>query len=239
LSCRKCGLERPYICAECGSSRLLVLRQGVSRAREELEALSGTAVSEVSGKPPSPAGEEEADRPAGDKVVVGTEAVLHRVQRADAVIFLDFDSELMAPRLRAGEESLALLARASRMVARSARGSDRPPGGPLVVQTRIPDHPAVVSAVHGDPSILASEEREVRSMLALPPFSALARLSGEASSAYGGALREHAPPNVAVIGPDEGEWRVVAPDHDRLCDLLASVPRPAGRLRIEVDPVRA
>ena len=40
------------------------------------------------------------------------EAVLHRVDRADVVIFLEFDSELMAPRLRAAEEALALLARA-------------------------------------------------------------------------------------------------------------------------------
>ncbi len=238
LFCRRCGLERPNICAECGSSRLLVLRQGVSRVREELEALSGTAVAEMSGKPPRP-GSAQAEGPADEKVVVGTEAVLHRVERADVVIFLDFDSELMAPRLRAGEEAIALVSRAARLVARSARGPDRPPGGPLVVQTRIPDHPAIVSAADGDPSLLASEELEVRSMLELPPFSALARLSGAAANAYGEALRARAPSEVAVIGPDEGEWRVVAPDHDQLCDLLAAIARPAGRLRVEVDPVRA
>ena len=161
------------------------------------------------------------------------------MDRADAVIFLEFDSELMAPRLRAAEEALGLLARAARLVSRSSRGSDAPPGAPLIVQTRMPDHPAIASAVHADPSLLAREELEIRTTLGLPPFSALARLSGAAADSYGSALRESAPPSVEVSGPHEQQWRIVAPDHQTLCDLLSSVPRPNGRLRVEVDPVRA
>jgi primosomal protein N' (replication factor Y) len=237
LTCRRCGLERPYLCAVCGSARLLVLRQGVSRVREELEALSGTPVAEISGKPPRPG--QLATGPPTERVVVGTEAVFHRVDRADAVVFLDFDSELMAPRLRAAEEAMALLVRAARLVSRSVRGPDRAPGAPIVVQTRMPDHPVITSVLHADPSLLAHEELEVRSMLGLPPFTALARVSGQAAGTYCDALRENARDPVEVIGPVDGEWRVVAPDHDRLCDLLASVARPAGRLRVEVDPVRA
>jgi hypothetical protein len=35
----------------------------------------------------------------------------------------------------------------------------------------------------------------------------------------------------------ENGYLVQAPDHDALCDLLAAVPRPAGRgLRVSVDP---
>jgi primosomal protein N' (replication factor Y) len=238
LECRRCGLERPHVCSQCGSTRLRVLRTGVSRVREELEALAGTEVVEVSGKPVAKAPGIEPD----SRVVVGTEAVLHRVEWADAVIFLEFDSELMAPRLRAAEEALALLARAARLVSRSARGSSMalvPPGAPLVIQTRMPDHPAILSAVHADPALLASEELEVRTTLRLPPVSALARLSGEAADSYGSALAVAAPATVDVSGPHAGEWRIVAPDHQTLCDLLAAVPRPGGRLRVEVDPVRA
>ena len=46
------------------------------------------------------AGADDAERPVrpGARVVVGTEAALHRVRAADAVAFLDFDSELLAPR---------------------------------------------------------------------------------------------------------------------------------------------
>jgi primosomal protein N' (replication factor Y) len=42
-----------------------------------------------------------------------------------------------------------------------------------------------------------------------------------------------------VRGPLDGTWSVRAPDHAALCDLLAAVPRPPGRLRVEVDPVRS
>jgi primosomal protein N' (replication factor Y) len=239
LTCGRCGLERPLVCSQCGSTRLLALRVGVGRVREELEALAGTPVVEVSGKPVRRRNGAPGSIDPDARVVVGTEAALHRVNRADAVIFLEFDSELMAPRLRAAEEALGLLARAARLVSRSSRYSDAPPGAPLIVQTRMPDHPAIASAVHADPSLLAREELEIRTTLGLPPFSALARLSGPAADSYGSALRESAPPSVEVSGPHEQQWRIVAPDHQTLCDLLSSVPRPNGRLRVEVDPVRA
>ena len=54
-------------------------------------------------------------------VLIGTEAVLHRVRRAAAVVFLDIDLHLLAPRFSATDETLALLVRASRMVGPRAR----------------------------------------------------------------------------------------------------------------------
>jgi primosomal protein N' (replication factor Y) len=173
-------------------------------------------------------------------VVVGTEAVLHRTGGADAVAFLDFDAELLAPRLRAGEEALALLARAARLV-RRAPGD--PPGGRgrgrVLVQTRLPHHDVLEAAGAADPGLLAAAEREVREALDLPPVSAMALVSGPSADAYGEALRRAASPAVAVRGPVDGVWSVRAPDHRALGDLLASVPRPPGRLRVAVDPVRA
>jgi len=41
-----------------------------------------------------------------------------------------------------------------------------------------------------------------------------------------------------VLGPRDGSWLVRASDSATLADVLASVQRPAGRLRIEVDPAR-
>ena len=52
---------------------------------------------------------------------MGTEAVLHRVRRASAVAFLDIDLHLLAPRVSATEETLALLVRASRLVGHPRR----------------------------------------------------------------------------------------------------------------------
>ncbi len=238
LRCRRCGEERPVVCARCGVTRMKALRLGVTRVREELEALAGVAVAEVWGPAAEGEGEEDAIRRA--RVVVGTEAALHRVGDASVVAFLEFDSELLAPRFRAGEQALALLARAARLVVGTdgGRPRDRAPGR-VVVQTRQPRHPAVVAAVSADPGVLATAESEVRRTLGLPPFSALAVVSGAVADAYGGALRDGAPDAVEVRGPVDGTWSVRAPEHVTLCDFLSAVPRPAGRLRVEVDPVRA
>jgi len=238
LACRRCGEERPVVCARCGGTRMKALRLGVTRVREALEALAGVEVAEVWGPKAADEGDQERVRRA--RVVVGTEAALHRVPDADAVVFLEFDSELLAPRFRAAEQALALLARAARLVAGTTdgRARDRAPGR-VVVQTRQPRHPVLVAAVSADPGLLAASESEMRRVVDLPPFSALAVVSGSAAQVYGDALRAGAPGAVEVRGPVDGSWSVRAPDHRTLCDFLASVPRQPGRLRVEVDPVRA
>jgi primosomal protein N' (replication factor Y) len=217
LRCRACGLERPAVCAACGSLRLKTLRAGVSRVREELTALAGEEVGEVTG---------ESDDVPDTRVVVGTEAALHRIDRADAVAFLDIDQELLAPRFRAGEQALALLARASRLVGGRA--------GRVLVQTRVPQHEVLDAALHADPGRLVELERTRRAELALPPCSALAAVSGEGAEAFVAGL----PSGTEVLGPDDGRWLVRAPDHAALCGALAATPRPPGRLRVEVDPRR-
>jgi len=219
LRCRTCGADRPVVCAACGATRLKVLRPGVSRIRDELEALLGVAVGEVAG-PAAPV----PDVP----VLVGTEAVLHRVRRAAAVVFLDFDQHLLAARFTAAEDALALLARAGRL----AGGRGQAGAGPVLVQTRLPDHPVLAAAVAGDPGRL--DEVALRRELDLPPFAALATLSGEAAGAYGRALA--AAPTVTAADLGDGRWLVRGPDHRRVCDALRDTPRPPGQLRISVDP---
>jgi primosomal protein N' (replication factor Y) len=232
-----------------------VLRPGVSRVREELEALLGVPVAEVAGPAgrrgrsvpvagiagpePGPAEVGDAVRDAG--AVVGTEAVLHRVRHASAVVFLDFDQHLLAPRLGAGEESLALLARASRLVgARGRKGAAAvgPRGDrPVLVQTRVPDHDVLAAVVHGDPDRLTATELALRTELRLPPASALALASGPQAPAFVAGLRERQDLALDFVELERGSWLVRADDHGALCDALAAVPRPAGRLRVEVDPV--
>jgi primosomal protein N' (replication factor Y) len=223
LQCRRCGTDRPVVCQSCGAQRLKLLRPGVSRVREELEALAGVPVGEVTG--------ESADLP-DTSVLVGTEALLHRLDRADVVAFLDFDQELLAPRYRAAEQALALLARASRLVGgRGAPGG----GGRVLVQTRLPQHEVLDAALYGDPSRLAAVERARREALGMPPFGALALVSGDGADAFVAGLGQ----GVDVLGPDDGRYLLRAPSHDALCDTLAAAPRPSARLRIEVDPLRA
>ena len=49
LVCSSCGTTRPGVCLECGSTALSALKLGVTRAREELEALAREPVAAVDG----------------------------------------------------------------------------------------------------------------------------------------------------------------------------------------------
>ena len=224
FTCPVDGALRPVVCPACGSMAFKNLRAGVARVREELEALAGR-----------PAVEVTADTSARDidgaALLVGTEAVLHRVDRAARVVFLEFDQELLAPRTRAAEQAMALLVRAARLL------GCRADGGRLVVQTRQPDHEVLQAALHADPGRLVAEESARRRVLDLPPFSALAQVSGPEAAEF--VRRLGRPSGIDVLGPRDGAWLVRAPDPGRLADVLAAVERPAGRLRIEVDPHRS
>lgn len=218
------GEQRPAVCLGCGSTVLRNLRAGVARAREELEALLGEPVAEMTAATPA------AADGTGPRVVIGTEAALYRVSAAAAVAFLDFDQELLAPRQRAHEQALALLARAARML----RGrSDR---GRLIVQTRQPDHLVLAAARGADPSAVATAERDRRQLLGLPPYGAQAQISGAGAEALIAALD---PAAIEVRGPRQGRYLLRSPELPPLLDALAAAGRPSDRVRIEVDPLRA
>ena len=224
LACARCGVVRPVVCRACGATRMKALRQGVTRVRDEIAALVGEPVAEVTGARPA------GDAPPATRVVVGTEATLHQVHRADVVAFLDLDQELLAPRYRAAEQAFGLVARAARLV------GGKEGGGRLVLQTFVPRHEVVQAALHADPVRVARAERDRRELLRFPPATALAEVSGPAAPAYVDALG--VPLGLEVIGPADGRWLVRAPDHPTLSDALAVVARPPGRVRVAVDPAR-
>lgn len=224
LRCGHCGTERPVVCAACGGGRFKNLRAGVTRAREELEALAGEPVVEVTATDGSP----------GDaRIAIGTEAVLHRLPAASCacVAFLDLDQELLAPRYRAAEQALSLLARAARAL------GDRRGGGTLLLQTRVPEHVVVRAAQAGNPGLVADAESARRTALRYPPYAAVALVTGAGAAAWAGGAPEVL--GVEVLDSGEGAWLVRADDPDALADYLEAVPRPSGvRTRIEVDPPR-
>ncbi len=233
LACRRCSTSRPVVCARCGSTSTRALRLGVTRLRRDLQALAGGDVAEVTGA----SADDGGDPSGGAPVVVGTDAALRRIGNADAVVLLDLDTELLAPRLRAAEEAMALVVRAARSVRHSMLSSPagRAPGR-VVLQTRQPSHPVVRAAVAGDPSVVAAAELDVRTALQMPPVTAVAHVGGPGALGYAQALAQVAGQDVEIDGPFAGIWAVRAPDVQRLCDVLASVPRPPERLRVEVDP---
>ncbi len=232
LRCAASGHQRPEVCSGCGATRLAVLRPGVGRVREEVEALVGEPVAEVTAAGVSvTAAGGVGSTPGSDqrpRVWVGTEAVLHRVRRAAVVVFLDLDQELFAPRYRAAEQTLAMLALGARMLGGRRRG------GRLILQTRSPDHDVVQAVLHGDPGRWSDPEATRRRLLDLPPFAALALLDGPGAAALAAGLSGR--PALTVLGPTDGRYLVRAADSATLADGLAAVPRPPERVRIAVDP---
>jgi primosomal protein N' (replication factor Y) (superfamily II helicase) len=222
LECPRCGTDRPAVCQACGGSGFANLRPGVTRLREELEAAAGRPVVAVTGS--------DTAAPDAAGIYVGTEAVLHRVDRADVVAFLDFDRELLAPRYRAGEQAMALLTKAARLLGPRQRG------GRLMIQTFMPHHEVIQAAVLADPARLLDSERQRRDLLGLPPAKALARVSGPGSDVFADELR-------GILGLSVGgaanDYLVTAPTWDQLGQALLAAERPKGsRVRIAVDPPR-
>jgi len=218
FECPRCDTRRPAVCLSCGSQKMRAIRIGISRLREELEAAAGRRVQEV--KPNT----ESLDVTAS--VFVGTEAVLHRIDRADVVVFLDLDSELLAPRFRASEQALDLLLHGARLV----------PDGELLVQTTVPNHEVLAGLVVGDFSSHQASETERRRRLSLPPFGALAEISGAGTADAVAHLRSSL--LVQVAGNDERAL-VRAATWDALSEALLSVPKGKQRVRVAVDPARA
>lgn len=233
LECARCGTSRPRLCLACHDTRLRARRVGATRLTEELAALLPRAhVAEVG------AGTEV---PADAQVLVGTEAVLHRVAPPPSVLlcaFLEFDQELLAPRYRAAEQALWLLVRAARLV------GPRSGPGRILVQTRVPDHEVIVAARHADPTVVIAAERTRRQALRFPPFGGLAEVTGGETAVASACAELARRPELTVLGPSGTPPRalVQADGVEALCDGFAatdlSAARAHGRLRVEVDPLR-
>jgi primosomal protein N' (replication factor Y) (superfamily II helicase) len=223
LGCPRCAVESAAVCAACGSARLRILRPGVSQARDQLAALLGVEVSEM-GKPGSTLHEAP--------VVVGTEAVLHEVRAAAMVGFLDLDHELLAPRFRASEQALVLLARAGRLVGRR-NGSGR-----LVLRTSLPDHEVVRAAQAGAPELVTEVERGRRQLLRLPPETALAEVRGPDAADVIASLPEALEASTLA----DGRYLVRASSSSALADAFGSIvaKETAGwsaiDARVDLDP---
>ena len=219
LGCPSCGHSRPIVCARCGAGSMSLIRRGVTRLREELEAAAARPVREITA-------ESEGPGNAASGVYVGTEALLHRLDSADVVAFLDFDNEISAPTYRAGEHAWALLVLASRLL----RGAKDPV---IVLQVNDSEDPVVARFAHPDPARIVASETTTRLALGLPPFASLARVDGDESVQ---AVLDKAPLGIDVAAVGEGRWLVRGVDAETFADFCAVLRR--AQARVHVDPQR-
>ncbi len=227
LECSRCHTVRPAVCRDCGSTALSLLKLGVDRAAEELEALLRRPVTTLTGKAP---GRGAGERAEPGQVVIGTVAALHQVPGAGLVAFVDLDGDLFVPAYRAAESALSMLVRASRLVGGRARG------GAVLVQTRHPEHEVVVAALSADPAVVSDAEWRRRELLGFPPAATIAVVGRAGAPEFVERLGD--PPGVQVQGPDDAQWLLRADAQADLLDALAAAGRPAADLRLWVDPLR-
>lgn len=210
----------------------VVKRAGVSVARRQLARLLREPVGKITAR--------ETDQESA-RVLIGTTAALRRVGRCDLVAFLEFDMLLASPHYRAEETALALLAEAARLAGSKADE------GHLLVQTRHPEHPVLRAAAEASPEIFSEHDRQIRQDLRLPPFAAVAKVTGEEAEMFIKTLQlgqkelltMDAPSDIEIMGPDQdGAWLVRAADHETLCSLMLSVSEIPESVRISIDPPR-
>lgn len=158
LACPRCGRRVPggERCAECGSDRLSLSGIAVERVRRGLAEALEVPVGLIT------AGRRELD---GAPIVTGTARCVLR-EGWDAVVIPDVDSSLQASGLGATERSFRLVYRAAEAASEL-----------LLVQTRLPEHHALLAAARGDyQALVASEVPRLRAA-GYPPFAHLAVVS--------------------------------------------------------------
>ena len=229
FSCPRCSTQRPQVCAKCSSAKFLTLKPGVSKLREEIAQAAGRKLAdvvEVTG-----AGDDAMSIDQTKMLFVGTEAALHRVHEADTVVFLDIDQELSAPRYRASEIVGSLLVHAARLVGRSERG------GKVMVQTHSVDSPVLQAMATLRIDQYLQSVSEMRNFMKLPPFGALAQLSGTNIDDAIHELQKNVFVNVSAAS--DGSYLVKASDWQDLADALSEIePAKGVRLKVQVDPAR-
>lgn len=229
FACPQCAHTRPQVCLKCMSAKFLTLKPGVSKLREQFAQAAGRKlddVVEVTG-----AADAETALDQSKMLFVGTEAALHRVHEADTVVFLDIDQELHAPRYRASEIVGSLVVHAARLVGRSERG------GNVMVQTHSADSPVLQAITTLDIDGYLKSAAQTRSAMQLPPFGALAQISGQQLDEVVGDLEKNV--FVQVSASSDGTYLVKSADWQQLTNVLSEIGSRKGiKLKIQIDPAR-
>jgi len=179
IVCHYCSAEKPVpeICAGCGAPRLKHWGMGTERVEAEVKRLfpmarvarmdsdtmtQRTAYLEALGN----------FRAGQTDVLVGTQMIAKGLDFPNVTLVgvVNADTALHMPDFRSRERTFQLLAQVS---GRAGRGEK---GGRVIVQTHLPQDPAVRAASRHDFETFAREELQERAAYQYPPFTRLARV---------------------------------------------------------------
>ena len=211
--CHLCLHEQPEpkVCAPCSSTRVQLVGVGTERAEEAVERQLPNAKIVRMDRDTMLRREsyEEVLRDFAEgkyNVLLGTQMVAKGLDFPDVTVVgvLNADTALHQPDFRAAERCFNLV---SQVAGRAGR-SDR--GGKVVVQTFLPEHPAIRHAAKHDFRSFARGELAERREFGYPPFTAAVRIVFEAADAKqvermaqaaALELRAVAAPGCSILGP--------------------------------------
>jgi primosomal protein N' (replication factor Y) len=228
LRCHYCDyrIAPPEACTKCGAVDTALLGVGTQRVEEELRAvLPGARVARLDRDTATRKGftERVLEQLAagGLDVLVGTQIVAkgHDFPGVRLVGVVAADLGLHLPDFRAAERTVQLL---TQVAGRAGRGQAP---GRVILQTWLPEHPAILAVRDHDDAAFQRAELAQREALGYPPFGQLLHAlvsAPEAGDAERGAraladvLREAVPAARDAQGPLE---------------ILGPSPAPIARLR--------
>ena len=264
LRCHYCDFQSPMVesCAVCGG----IVTRAVGAGTQQLERLvvERFPAARVARMDVDSTGSKWAHHRILERVergeidvLLGTQMIAKGIDFPNVTLVgvVDADTSLHLPDFRAGERTFQLVAQ---VAGRAGRG---PKGGQVLVQTKQPDHPALLFAAEHDAEGFLAAETEMRRSPAYPPHVSLVHivLSSEDQAATADravALADWCERSIAksgmpllVVGPApcpieriKERWRVhlilKGPSKAIGQWVRAAAPRlgvPRGGVRISVD----
>ena len=180
LVCHYCRHREPApdICPTCRGHYVRFRGAGTQRVESELARRFPTArIARMDTDTMRPRASHEAVltrfRRRELDVLIGTQMVAkgHDFPQVTLIGVINADTALHLPDFRAAERTFDLL---TQVAGRAGRGTAP---GRVIVQTALPDHPAIVYASRHDYEGFAREELRHRQALRLPPTAALAQIT--------------------------------------------------------------
>ncbi len=224
VKCHYCGFEAscPARCTSCGATQLSLEGLGTEKLESTLaEGFPGARIARLDRDVAAGMASEKIlarVRRGEVDILVGTQMVTkgHDLANVTLVGVINADAALSMPDFRAGERTFQLLVQ----VAGRAGRHERP--GRVIIQTRSPEHPAIVFAAKHDVDGFLRAELVDRRETNYPPIARLALLRIEAVDEK---IAEAAARTLADVA------RTTRAVESRAVEVMGPAPAPIPRLR--------